>query len=146
MIQGRLLYLFENRGEIILSLQEGCEDETRTSIKQGAQYCFSIDTPEILLIPVLPTSSGLWRIIHAHPLQCQSHCIAVICLHLSHKITKKFLRDMNEHFYLCTPALRLVYIQCTVNEETIQEQEIVRKMFSFLSLGEKYIIFDFLTS
>lgn len=38
---------------------------------------------------------------------------------------------MNEHFYLCTPALRLVYIQCTVNEETTQEQEIVRKMFPF---------------
>lgn len=53
---------------------------------------------------------------------------------------------MKEHFYLCTPALRLVYIQCTVNEETIQEQEIVRKMFSFLSLGETDIIFDFLTS
>ena len=34
----------------------------------------------------------------------------------------------------------------TVSDGAMQEQEVVKKMFAFLCLGEKYVIFDFPTS
>lgn len=77
--------------------------------------------------------------------------MTIICLCLSHETISKFLRDAKGLFFffnLCAPSLSPVYIRHSTCSQwrSMHQQEVVKKMFSLLCLGEKYVIFDVPTS